>query len=187
MRELELQFFPVCYRDDTFSYIVSFFQLAPQVLTFSLTGIGMYRRDFTMIFMVWVTWFVCFGVAYGLAQYAKINRPSIYTCSDTYAFPDYTFTATVGLLVNFIFIAITSRIRIYFSTVLWLCLGILLYSFAVVWNYQLFGYQMIMSFSLAVSLGCFIGCIYTIFFHPLKFSLAKCWLGKILGLQESFD
>lgn len=187
MEEHELNFFPVCYRPDTISYILSWAQLAPEVLTISLSGIGLYRRDFTMIFVIWVTWSGIYGISYGLAQWTKLERPDIYHCSRTYAFPDYTFTPTVGLLINFIFIAITSRIRIFFSTVVWLCIAILIYCFAVVWNYQLYGDQMIFSFGVAVALGSLFGVIYTVFFHPLKYALNQSWVGRICGFQETFN
>ena len=180
-----LDLLDICYRGDTFSLIVAYLQLAPVAVPFALSGIGLFKRDLTLVFVVWITWSFAWGVSHALAHIVQDERPSVYECSRGYATPDPIYVATVATIMNFIFICILSRLNVYLSTIFWLTIGLLAYSFAVCWNKELFLDQVFYSFGIAMVIAIYLADYYAMYIHPLKFTLIGTFAETYLGFENA--
>jgi hypothetical protein len=175
----------ICHRGDTFSLIVAYLQLAPIAVPFALSGIGLFKRDLTLVFVVWITWSFAWGVSHALAYIIQDGRPDEYECSRKYAMPDPIYVATVATITSFIFICITSRLNVYLSTIIWLSVGLFAYSFAVWWNKELFLYQIFYSFGHALIFSALLGAFYTLFLHPVKYVMIGTVFETFLGFENA--
>lgn len=175
----------ICYRGDTFSLVVAYLQLAPLAVPFALSGIGLFKRDLTLVFVVWITWTFAWGVSHALAHIIEDERPEVYACKSKLAMPDPLYVATIATVTNFIFISIASRLNVYISTIVWLTLGILAYSFAVWWNKELFIDQILYSFGHAMIFSTLLGVFYSLYIHPLKYTMLGTIFETYLGFENA--
>lgn len=175
----------VCHRPDLFSLFISWFQAAPDYIVWGLTGISLYRRDLTFTFVIWIAYGIGFAVAYGISEATQIRRPENYYCSASLAYPDRYFVATMTTLLTFAYAAMVTRLKIYFSTLVWFGIITALYMFAAVWNYQLTVEQMLFSLGISFLLALLVGIGYVIFIHPFKMVFMTTRVARWLGFENS--